>query len=338
MNPSAQIFHELGVRVVSAVRDLRLMNFRYLWIGLVLIFAVLLGCGRSREAGPPKAVPVRLDGAVELRLMTFNVRYENQDDHDSRAWRQRIPRVVRMIRRQQPDLIGVQEALHGQAADLWASLPDYDFLGVGRDDGLRLGEYSGIFYRRDRFQLDPAEQGTFWLSDTPGDVGSRTWGNEIPRAATWGRLFDLATGRAFYLFNTHWDHRSQPSRERAALLIAERIDHRKHPDEPVALIGDFNSVETNPGYLYLTGKKITLAGREQVWPSGLVDTYQALHPQEKNRRTLHLWRGSRDGLLKVDHILVSRSARILESRIVSGDEPMVSDHFPVTARVIFPLK
>lgn len=312
------------------------MKFKGFWIGLVPICAVLMGCGRSRETGPPKAVPVREDGAVELRLMTFNVRYENPEDRDSRSWRQRIPGAVRMIRRQRPDLIGVQEALHGQAADLWASLPDYEFFGVGRDDGLRRGEYSGIFYRRDRFRPDPAEQGTFWLSDTPASVGSRTWGNEIPRAATWTRLIDLATGRGFYVFNTHWDHRNQPSRERAALLIAERIEDRKHPGEPVALIGDFNSVETNPGYLYLTGRKAQIAGAEKVWAGGLVDSYQALHAREKNRRTLHLWRGTREGLLKIDHILVSWNAKILEAGIVSEDEPMVSDHFPVTARVIFP--
>lgn len=269
--------------------------------------------------------------------MSFNVRYENDEDLGSRSWPQRVIGAVRMISREKPNIIGVQEALHGQAADLWASLPQYEFFGVGRDDGQRAGEYSGIFYQRERFQPDRDDCGTFWLSDNPEKIGSRTWGNEIPRVAAWVRLTDLATGRGFYVFNTHWDHQNQPSRERAALLIAHRIDSRKHADEPVALIGDFNSIESNPGYIYLTGRRASVAGSEQVWANGMSDTYQSLHPSEKNRRTLHFWTDSREGMVKVDHILVSRGAKIEEADIISGDEPMVSDHFPVTARVLFPL-
>lgn len=310
------------------------MKFPFLWLCLLLVS--LSSCRREREIGPPKAVAVREDGAVDLRLMSFNVRYENNEDLGSRSWRQRVIGAVRMIRREKPDIIGVQETLHGQAADLWASLPGYEFFGVGRDDGRRAGEYSGIFYQRDRFKPDPTDGGTFWLSDTPEQPGSRTWGNEIPRVATWLRLVDLATGRGFYIFNTHWDHQNQPSRERAALLIAERIDARKHADEPVALIGDFNSIESNPGRIYLTGQRVSVAGSEQAWIHGLLDTYQALHPTEKNRRTLHFWSNSREGLVKVDHIMVSRGAKIEQSEIVSTDQPMVSDHFPVTARVLFP--
>jgi endonuclease/exonuclease/phosphatase family metal-dependent hydrolase len=310
------------------------------FIRCIILFSMLgllPQCQRSRSLGPPKAVPIRPDGAIELRLMTFNVRYENPGDRGSQQWKERLAGVVRVIRKAQPDCIGVQEALHGQAADLWASLPDYEFFGVGRDDGRRGGEYSGIFYRRDRFRPDPTDQGTFWLSDTPAVAGSKTWGNEIPRVAVWLRLIDLGTGRGFYVFNTHWDHRNQVSRERAALLMARRIDSRGCPEDPVALVGDFNSVESNPGLSYLTGNPAPLAGSSQPWQNALVDTYQVHHSKEKNRRTLHFWKANRDGNLKVDHILVSRGARVEAAEILSTDTPAVSDHFPVTARVIFPL-
>ncbi len=304
---------------------------------LLLAGLILLGgCHKARDTGTPKAVPIRMDGAIALRLMTFNVRYENPGDGGVHEWRQRISFAVRMIARENPDIIGVQEALHGQAADLWASLPDYEFHGVGREDGATKGEYSGIFYRRDRFQADSSDKGTFWLSDTPEKIGSMTWGNEITRVASWVRLLDLATGRCFYVFNTHWDHRNQASRERAALLIAQRIDSRKHIDEPVALLGDFNSNESNPGYRYLTGRDGTVAGVGRSWNHGLLDTYQSLHAGEKNRRTLHFWQGNRDGDVKIDHILTSSGAKILSAQIVSSDLPLVSDHFPVTAEVLFP--
>ena len=293
----------------------------------MLAACVLLAasCQRSRALGPPKAVPVAADGRLELKLMSFNIRYENPGDPGSRAWRQRVAGAVRMIREENPDVFGVQEALHGQAADLWASLPDFEFFGAGRDDGRRSGEYSGIFYQRVRFEVDSTDAGTFWLSDTPEKPGSMTWGNGIPRVATWLRLTDRATQRSFYVFNTHWDHRHQGSREKAGALLAERIRHRRHPGDPVVLLGDFNAVETNPGLRFLTAP-----------PLEMIDTFQTLHPQESARTSLHFWRGTREGRLKVDHILASKGAEVLSASIRDHDEPMVSDHFPVTARVVFP--
>ena len=303
---------------------------------LAVLLACSVSCRRSRELGPPKAVPVARDGKLELRLMSFNVRYENPEDSGSRAWRQRIVGAVRMIREEAPDVFGVQEALHGQAADLWASLPDYEFVGVGRDDGKKAGEYAGIFYRRDRFEADPSDGGTFWLSDTPEKPGSKSWGNHIPRAVAWLRLVDRSTQRGFYVFNTHWDHKHQGSREQAALLLARRIDARKFPGLPVVVLGDFNAVERNPGVSYLSGNRVPLAGRDEAWNYRLIDTFQALHPSEPARTTLHFWKGTRAGSLKVDHILVSEGAAILAAEIRDHDQPMVSDHFPVTARVVFP--
>lgn len=307
-----------------------------LQLTVLILIGCLPACEKRRSLGPPKAVAVVTDGRLELRLMSFNVRYENPEDLDSRAWRERVISAVRMIRDEKPDIIGVQEALHGQAADLWVSLPDYEFTGVGRDDGKRTGEYAGIFFRRDRFEPDFTDSGTFWLSDTPEKPGSMTWGNEIPRIASWLRLVDRSTQRGFYVFNTHWDHRNQPSREQAALLLARRIDARKSPDEPVALLGDFNAVEKNPGLAYLTGKRVSIAGSESAWRNPLIDVFQALHPKEPARTTLHLWKGSRNGTLKVDHILVSKGAEVLSAEIRDRDQPMVSDHFPFTARVAFP--
>lgn len=289
----------------------------------VVSFCALPACRRSAAQGPPKAVPVAEDGVIDLRLMSFNIRYENPGDPGSRSWRRRVAGVVRMIRDEKPDVIGVQEALHGQAADLRASLPDYRFFGIGRDNGKREGEYSAILYRADRFVPDPSEAGTFWLSDTPEVPGSRTWGNEIPRVAAWVRLEDRATGRGFYVFNTHWDHRNQPSRVKAAELLVRRIDGRKHPDQPVVVLGDFNAVKRNPAI-------------ERLTRAGLTDAWSEIHPAERDITTLHFWQGSRAGGRKVDHILVSGGAEVVAAGIRDRDEPMVSDHFPVTARVRFP--
>ncbi len=290
-----------------------------------MVAAGLSSCRRERALDPPRAVPVAADGALDLKLMTFNVRYENGDDLGPRAWSERIPHIVRMIREEAPDVLGIQEARHGQAADLWASLPDYEFFGSAREDGARGGEYTAILHRRDRFEPDLQDAGTFWLSDNPEIPGSATWGNDIPRTVTWLRLTDRATQRPFYVFNTHWDHRSQPSRLRSAELLANRIDDRGSPDDPVVLLGDFNALPHNPAIQTL------------VTRAGLTDTLQVLHPEQKEVPTLHLWRGlAMNRAIHVDHIFIAGNrAEILAAAIRHHDRPMLSDHFPVTARVSF---
>lgn len=300
---------------------------------LIALIALSPTACRQRKLGTPRVTPVSESGVLSLKLMTFNIRYENGEDVDSRSWKQRVPGAVRLIREESPAIFGVQEALHGQAADLWASLPDYEFFGVGRDDGKTEGEYSGIFYQRDRFDVDPNDCGTIWLSETPQTPGSRTWGNEIPRVATWIKLADRASHRSFYVFNTHWDHRNQPSREKAAKLIANRIDGRKDATAPIILLGDFNAVETNPGVCYLTGKQVRCDGADAEWKNGLIDTFQALHPNAAARTTLHFWSADKSGNRKIDHILASKGVKVLSAEI--RDKPMVSDHFPVTAEVEF---
>lgn len=294
-----------------------------------------MGCRKKEISAIPRAVQVREDGKIELVAATFNIRNENNGDLADRAWPLRVERAVRLIRRIDPDILGMQELTHGQAADLWASLPDFDFNGVAREDGGRKGEYAGIFFKTSRFSRDESEGGTFWLSGTPEKIGSVTWGNTLPRVATWMRLVDLATGRGFYVFNTHFDHRHQGSREEAAVLIGRRIDSRAHPEEPVLLLGDFNAVETNPAVAYLTGKPGPVAGAGRQWKNGLVDTFRTLHPAGTSPRTLHLW-GRANAGWKVDHILVSKDAKIVRSDVVADPAPFSSDHFPVTARIVFP--
>lgn len=304
-------------------------------LGLMLVLA--LGGAACRREEVPRAVVVREDGALELTLATFNVRYEGTQDRGWKAWPNRIGRVVAALRQIDPDVFGVQEALHGQAADLRASMVDYDFLGVGRDDGARAGEYAPILWRKDRFELDAEDHGTFWLSDRPDEPGSRSWGNDHVRIGSWVRLVDRASGRGFYVFNTHWDHRSQDAREHSALLMAARIDGRRQPGNPVVVLGDFNATEGNPAVDYLLGKRVDLAGRAgERWTEALADTYQRFHSGVRNRRTLHFWQGHREGWAKIDHIFVSRGAELVSAGIGYGNsvpELQPSDHYPVWAKV-----
>src|SRR5215213_3365554 len=114
---------------------------------------------------------------ADLKVMSFNVRFAKPGHSEAAAennWQDathpRRERAVRIIREASPDLLGVQEAREQQLTDLQAAFPEFEFYGVGRDDGKTGGEFSGIFYRKDRFTRKNA--GSFWLSDRPEEPGT----------------------------------------------------------------------------------------------------------------------------------------------------------------------
>ncbi|MBG7607653.1 MAG: endonuclease/exonuclease/phosphatase family protein [Verrucomicrobia bacterium] len=297
--------------------------------GVVAGLLVLVSCDREKEI--PKAVGVRDDGLMELNVMSFNIRYENDKDRGIRAWAERVVGVVGAVRGEKIDLLGIQEGLHGQVADLRASLMDYHFVGVGRDDGKRAGEYTGLFFRRDRFEKDEKNSGMIWLSATPEVPGSMTWGNQIPRIANWVRLVDRVSGRALWVVNVHLDHRSQESKEKAIRLLAEKLVEINSDSEPLVWMGDFNATEENNVIRFLSGKNSEIPKVDGF--DGLVETYDSLHPGVKVRGSVNFWRNDPNLQWKLDHILVSNEAEILEARVMRHGEPYISDHFPVVARV-----
>jgi endonuclease/exonuclease/phosphatase family metal-dependent hydrolase len=254
--------------------------------------------------------------AAEWRVMSFNIRYGTADDGPD-AWPARQGRVAALIRREAPDILGLQEALRFQLDELRAMLPAYGEVGVGRDDGREAGEYAAILFRTDRFQL--VQSGNFWFSDTPSVPGSRSWGNTITRLATWVRLRDRATSDTVSVYNVHLDHESQPSRERSVALLLQRIRQRGNHD-PVIVTGDFNAGEDNPAVAAMR--------------SAFTDTYRDVHPADTLVGTYHGFRGTTTGA-RIDYVWTSDGLTTLEARIERTREGgrYPSDHFPVLARV-----
>jgi endonuclease/exonuclease/phosphatase family metal-dependent hydrolase len=233
--------------------------------------------------------------------------------------------VFEVIRRQNPDVIGLQEALDDQIHEITTALPGYAVVGVGRDDGREKGEYSAILFRKSRLRV--AEAGTFWFSDSPGVPGSASWGNRVTRICTWARFIDH-DGSGFWHFNVHLDHESQPSRERSTQLLIERIDARTVRDEPVIVTGDFNVDDENVALA-------TLLGPGPGGNPAFLDTYRVLHPNEQAVGTFTGFAfGKTDGE-KIDFVLAPPGTEVFAADIVrwSRNRRYPSDHFPVVARV-----
>ena len=314
------MYHRKGVRV---------MNVFAVLLG-VWLFLSFCSCQAAQGAGGGDV------GTLDVRVMSFNIRYGSASDGENQ-WKNRREMVFEVIRDQHSDVVGLQEALRFQIDEIRKAVPAYGEIGVAREDGRIDGEYSAILYRTDRFGI--AEAGTFWLSDTPDVAGSNHWGNACVRICTWARLIENKSGKAFYVFNTHLDHRSQPSREKSAVLLAQRIRSRNHKD-PVVLTGDFNAGENNPVIMYLKGETAVEGpdGRKAKIDVPMVDTFRVLNPNAEDVRTGHAFKGTRRGH-KIDYVLTPPGAEVLEALIlydnVDGRYP--SDHYPVLARLRLPM-
>lgn len=258
-----------------------------------------------------------------LRVMSFNIRFNNPGD-GANAWPNRLALVESTIRYHGADLIGVQEALPEQIEDLTELLPEFAYIGVGRDaDGL--GEHAAIFYRRSRFQL--WEEGTFWLSETP-DEPSRGWDAALNRITTWGKFEDLRTGKIFYHFNTHFDHVGVVARLKGAQLLLRRIDSFNPNQLPVLVTGDFNATPEEAPIQALTNAdpslRLTDARRASLAdPHGPEGTWSGFRMAGEPGR-------------RIDYIFLRNEVSVLRFATLSdswaGRFP--SDHLPVLAEVL----
>lgn len=288
---------------------------------LLLLLLLALPATPEDSVSPP---------ASSFKVMSFNIRYGTANDRPNH-WDQRRDRVLKLLQEQQADIIGLQEALSFQIAFLKKALPQYQVIGVGRDDGKTQGEYSAILYRAQRFREQ--HSGTFWLSDTPEIPGSITWGNACTRVCTWAVFQDKHNERSFAVYNTHWDHKSQPSRVRSAALILERLQQAP-PVHGIVLTGDLNADERNEATRLLLEKPVPLLGTAtgRTESSKLSDTFRVLHPQAKNTGTYHGFKGDRSGG-KIDVVLASGNFTVKAAAILFGQPEgrYPSDHFPVMA-------
>lgn len=174
--------------------------------------------------------------AQNLNVMTFNIRLSLDSDKEN-SWENRKNDALQLLGYYHPDVFGIQEAVPQQMTDLKTGLKNYDFVGVGRDDGANKGEYSAIFYNTEKLQV--LQSGTFWLSETP-DRPSKGWDAAYNRVCTYALFKTKKGGRKFWTFNVHFDHVGIIARENSSKLILEKINTLNPRNFPVVLTGDFN--------------------------------------------------------------------------------------------------
>lgn len=249
-----------------------------------------------------------------LVCLTYNIKLDFPKEGEN-SWSNRQPFMLSQLLFYEPDIFGVQEAMPNQMKDLDSLLTDYEFVGVGRDDGNNKGEYSAIFYKSNQFKI--LRTSTFWLSQTPEKV-SMGWDAVCHRVCTYALFENIKTKKQFYVFNTHFDHVGVVARKNSAVLIIQKIKEINTEMHPVILMGDFNMEE---GYesihyisQYLKDSK-TVSTSKPFGPSGTFNGFNFNEPVTQ----------------RIDFIFVSPEIQVNKYAVLSDSKACKypSDHLPV---------
>lgn len=252
--------------------------------------------------------------AQSSSIMTFNIRYDNPDDHEN-AWGNRKEALVDLVHYYHPDFLGIQEGLDHQVNFIQEQLSDYKHIGVGRDDGAKKGEYSALFYDTSRFEL--LHQETFWLSDTPSKV-SVGWDASMERICTYGKFKNKRTDELIYIFNAHFDHIGELARKNSAQLLLTKIKNLGLDKAKIVVMGDLNSLPDSEPIAILKKELdygFEKTSRKFYGPQGTFNDFDPV--KIANNR--------------LDYIF-TKNLKVFSYRHIDDKRPnnlCVSDHFPV---------
>ena len=289
--------------------------------------------------------------AQDLVVGSYNIRNSNSGDtKNGNGWERRCPVICDQVEWVGFDVFGLQEVKHNQLEDMLAGLPDYDYEGVGRDDGKQAGEYSPILYKKERFKK--LEGGTFWISETPEKVGVKGWDAALPRICSYVHLQDKVTKKRFWFFNLHMDHIGVEARREGAKLIAKKITEMCGK-EPAFVTGDFNVDQHNEAYRTIINTGV------------LEDSYELAEKKFATTGTFNSFDSNLFTESRIDHIFVTEHVTVNNYAVLTDgywtpneksnqsrkgnaapqeinfsehQHRCPSDHYPIDAKITFKKK
>lgn len=282
------------------------MKFQFKIVSMAIVMLLACGSLQAQES--------------EIVVATYNIRYDNPKDAPD-TWDKRRPVIINMIRFHEMDIFGIQEGLHHQVTDLEEGLPEFAYLGVGRDDGAEKGEYTAIFYNKEKYKV--LDSDTFWLAEDTTQP-NKGWDAQLPRICTWAKFEEVETGKQFFVFNTHFDHVGVQARINSAALIMDKAKEVAG-DGTVFLTGDFNIDQDNETFLSIKDAEM------------FNDSYEVAYLVYANNGTFNSFDNSKSTDRRIDHIFVTNDVKVEKYGVLTDTyhSRFPSDHFPVLIKAVF---
>lgn len=253
---------------------------------------------------------------MKLKFMSFNLRIAWEIDGKNYFFN-RTKRVLDVIEKESPDVIGFQEVTDTMRVWLRENLTKYTLQGCGRQKDSH-GEATIIAYRTKDLELLSLDN--IRLSATPTVPGSTYGGDQsgCPRMATVALLKHDASPSPFRFINTHFDHEGKTARRLEAMQILQLISSW---EEQFVLTGDLNATPDAEEIKLFTS---TLSDRKIVdCTRNLGDTYHGFGLPDKSK-----W-------MKIDYIFTDGECeRSYAVEDIPEDGVYYSDHNAVCAEII----
>ena len=337
---AGQMFAYAAPLFFNLKNDYKMTIMKTKYYSLMCALLLVAACGKGQVTPTPEPEPQPEPEPVpevkeELKVGSFNIRFDTDDDTGTKDWAARKANVAEVVKTHGFDVFGIQEALYNQQNDLISLLPSYSFYFVGRNNGIT-GEAVGVGYDPVKFIL--LDKGRFWLSDTPDTPSnSLNWnGMDRNRVAAWVHLSDAVTEKEFYVLSTHLEVNNHGIkydgvREKSAELIINRMKSINTTSAPVFVLGDLNPAAADEAALELFRAEYQDTFRvadEKGTRKGPKGTFQGFNV-EKDLNTETSFPG--------DYIFCSKGVEVRSFEAITDtfDDTYPSDHLPVVTEVSF---
>ncbi len=286
----------------------------YIWRLILIFYGILFLLSSSVQA--------QQNAAKTLTIMSFNIWYNTPKD-SLYPLQNRKEKVAEVIKSNKVDIAGLQEPWFDQITDLEKLLPEYAWIGWSRDDGKIKGEFTPVFYLKDKF--DVLDKGVFWLSSTPEIAGSIGWNEKLPRTVIRILFREKSTGKQFWFFNTHLG--GNIARTEGAKLLKTKIDEISG-DLPVVVTGDFNSKPESEPIQIMLDKNYRIV---------LEDGFNKAFKKNDEKYTDYWFDGENKDLKRIDYVFVNQKIRVLNHEIINKrmGKYYPSDHLAIKAEIEF---
>ena len=298
---------------------------------------------------------------LPLRVITHNIRYLTNPDQrfdQEPPWSERLPLLSSQflfhsrLRYNPPHtVIFLQECLTQQLHDLHAALgaDDWEYRGVGRDDGEDQGERCVVLFRKSYWKLLNFD--TTWLNESAledghGEVGKKGWDAASVRVVTSCVLrsrhqelvedHEVMSLKNVLFMNTHLDDQGVLARKNSAHVIntvAYGLSW-KFDLQGCVVGGDLNSEVDGEAYKVLTDKS--------KYGGGCLDTRSSVSSGDRygedNTFTGFDGTGDGEGCKRIDFLFTNQawnnkvaSHAVLPNAFEDGIRGRASDHRAVLA-------
>ncbi|MBS0654160.1 MAG: endonuclease/exonuclease/phosphatase family protein [Verrucomicrobia bacterium] len=270
-----------------------------------------------------------------IRVVSYQMLFNRYDEilPSHLRWKERLPRIVQLLKEMNADIICSQQLYPKQVTDLLEQVgKEYEFIGnLPEEEEKDPDEVHGVFYRKSRFTCKEAQACT--IRDAEEILG--------PEAQTFTEvhLFDKITGKEFAVLSVHAPFGSPDAREYMARFLVGHVE--PICEQKACLVaGDFNTFmpRVDDSFLpYYDGnyilKILTSKNLRNSRDTALIGTLGPLATYTNKEGSLLPFQGKGTPGVFLDHIFAGGNMIVLLHAVQPAlvDGFFASDHMPVIA-------